>query len=117
MKTALHYYDIFPKVFLINTETQVTIKPLGAHAAFSGDCQVNIQSMAHGRPDAYPLRNNQHIFPVTVDADGCIRITYTFPEEGEYKYDSADGVSKLFIDQAYAIDKMHGYMYPNMNEY
>lgn len=84
MKTALHYYDIFPKVFLINTETQITIKPLGAHAAFSGDCKVNIQSMAHGRPDAYPLRNNQHIFPVTIDADGCIRVTHTFPEEGEY---------------------------------
>lgn len=42
---------------------------------------------------------------------------HAFPEEGEYKSDSTDGVFKLFIDQAYAIDKMHGYMYPNMNEY
>jgi len=42
---------------------------------------------------------------------------HAFPEEGEYKYDSTDGVSKLIIDQAYAIDKMHGYMYPDTNDY
>lgn len=40
---------------------------------------------------------------------------HAFPEEGEYKYDSTDGVSKLIIDQEYAIKKMHGYMYPENN--
>ena len=39
---------------------------------------------------------------------------HAFPEEGEYKSDSSDGVFKLYIDQAYAIQKMHGYMYPGM---
>ncbi|MBE5798427.1 MAG: LytR family transcriptional regulator [Clostridiales bacterium] len=38
---------------------------------------------------------------------------HAFPEEGEYRYDSANGVSKLFIDEAYAIEKLHGYMYPD----
>ena len=34
MKTELHYYDIFPKVFPAGKEIAVTIKPLGAHAEF-----------------------------------------------------------------------------------
>ena len=35
MKKELHYYDIFPKVFIINEEAHITIKPLGSHAAFA----------------------------------------------------------------------------------
>ena len=42
---------------------------------------------------------------------------HAFPEEGEYRYDSADGVSKLIIDQEYAVSKMHGYMYVNNADY
>ena len=40
---------------------------------------------------------------------------HAFPEEGEYQYDSADGVSKLIIDPAYAVSKLHGYMYPSID--
>ena len=32
MRTTLHYYDIFPKVFPAGKEITITIKPLGAHA-------------------------------------------------------------------------------------
>ena len=42
---------------------------------------------------------------------------HAFPEEGEYQYANDDGMSKLIIDPAYAVKKMHGYMYPNMNSY
>lgn len=38
---------------------------------------------------------------------------HAYPQEGEFRYDSTDGVSKLFIDPAHGIEKMHGYMYPN----
>ncbi|MBQ7825339.1 MAG: LCP family protein [Clostridia bacterium] len=34
-----------------------------------------------------------------------------FPDEGEYKYDSADGVSKLIIDPEAGRQKIHGFIY------
>ncbi len=42
---------------------------------------------------------------------------HAYPQEGEFKYDSADGVSKLIIDPAHGIEKMHGYMYPKTDSY
>lgn len=42
---------------------------------------------------------------------------HAYPQEGEFKYDSADGVSKLIINQAHGIEKLHGYMYPNTANY
>jgi len=39
---------------------------------------------------------------------------HAYPEEGEFKYESSDGVSKLIIDPAHGIEKMHGYMYPEV---
>lgn len=42
---------------------------------------------------------------------------HAYPQEGEFKYDSADGVSKLIIDPAHGIQKLHGYMYPNSDSY
>lgn len=42
---------------------------------------------------------------------------YAYPEEGEFKYDSADGTSKLIIDQAYGIEKIHGIFYPDTENY
>lgn len=37
---------------------------------------------------------------------------HAYPDEGEYQYDSKDGVSKLIIDPNHAVQKLHGYMYP-----
>lgn len=42
---------------------------------------------------------------------------HAYPQEGEFKYDSTDGVSKLIIDQAHGIEKLHGYMYPDNGIY
>ena len=42
---------------------------------------------------------------------------HAYPQEGEFLYDSTDGVSKLIIDQAHGIEKLHGYMYPNTDNY
>ena len=38
---------------------------------------------------------------------------HAYPEEGEFQYDSADGVSKLIIDPAYGVEKIHGIFYPD----
>ncbi|WP_310601913.1 PHP domain-containing protein [Anaerosporobacter sp.] len=42
MKQVLEYYDIFPKVLLINHETTITIIPLGSHAAFTDSEEYSI---------------------------------------------------------------------------
>lgn len=42
---------------------------------------------------------------------------HAYPQEGEFKYDNTDGVSKLIIDQAHGIEKLHSYMYPNSENY
>ena len=42
---------------------------------------------------------------------------HAFPEEGEYQYASDGGVSRLIIDPAYAVSKLHGYMYSNGGNY
>ncbi|MBR5302470.1 MAG: LCP family protein [Clostridia bacterium] len=36
---------------------------------------------------------------------------HAYPQEGEFRYDSANGVSKLIIDPAKGIEKIHGYLY------
>ncbi len=84
MKQTLHDYDIYPKVFLIGEPVFITIKPLGAHVAFSGKYTLEVLSMAHGRPDTYPERGNIHTYRAVPDADGCLRLAHVFPEESEY---------------------------------
>lgn len=84
MKTELHNYDIFPKVFIVKEPVEITIKPMGKHVAFEGDYTVTVLSMAHGNPKVYPERNNSCEYNVSVDEDGCIRITHVFLEESEY---------------------------------
>ena len=84
MKLTLHYYDVFPKVFLIGRPTTVTVKPLGEHVAFRDTYEIQIMHMAYGRPDVYPENSNLTQYRETTHSDGCLRITHTFPEEGEY---------------------------------
>ena len=85
MKLELHYYDIYPKVFLINQPMTVTVKPLGAHVTFRDKVKVSVFSMAHGMPAVYPERNNMVSYEVDTDVDGCVRFTHTYQEEGEYR--------------------------------
>lgn len=84
MKTQLHNYDIFPKVFLVGEPVTITIKPLGEHVAFTGNEKLVIISAAHGAIDDYPERANLKKIETSISEDGCIRFTYVFPEESEY---------------------------------
>lgn len=84
MKLELHYYDVFSKVFLVNEPVTITVKPLGKQAAFQGDYEVAVMSMAHGNPNIYPERKNLCRYEVSIDSDGCLRITHIFKEESEY---------------------------------
>lgn len=85
MKVELHYYDIFPKVFLVNEEANITIRPLGEHASFSEKVRVSVISMIQGMPSIYPDRNNLCVYDITPDEDGCIRFSHVFTEESEYR--------------------------------
>ena len=85
MKTELYNYDIFPKVFLVNEEAYITIKPLGAHASFADTVKISITSLIHGLPMLYPERNPIHSLELSPEADGCLRFTHVFGEESEYR--------------------------------
>ena len=50
MNIELHDYDLYPKVFPVGREVELTIKPLGKQGAFSGTYQLKVHRMNHGTP-------------------------------------------------------------------
>ena len=84
MKNELHNYDVYPKVFLAGEAVTITIKPLGAHVAFTGHEEVSLISAARGKFIDYPARNNFQKLETSLGEDGCIRVTCVCPEESEY---------------------------------
>lgn len=87
IKLALTNYDIFPKVFPCDKEIEVTIKPLGLHAAFSGEYTVEVRQLMQGNSARYPERNNLVTYNVSPDADGCLRFSHTYIDEQEHYVD------------------------------
>ncbi len=86
MTNELHNYDIFPKVFPKDKEIEITIKPLGEHAAFTKDeYTMQICPLTTGTRRAYPDTSTfSDEFKVKPDADGCIRIKHVFRGEQEH---------------------------------
>lgn len=86
MKTELTNYDIFPKVFAQNKNIQITIKPLGKHAAFSPDTEyaIKIRPLSEGSPRDYPERKNIFEYKKTPCGDGCLRFSHIFEGETEH---------------------------------
>ena len=87
VKLELFNYDIFPKVFPCNEETEVTIKPLGAHVAFSGEYTVQVRALNQGNIRDYKERNNLVSYFVTPEADGCLRFKHIYRDEQEHFID------------------------------
>ncbi|MBQ7983263.1 MAG: PHP domain-containing protein, partial [Clostridia bacterium] len=106
MKMELHDYDIYPKVFPVGTEVEITVKPLGVHAAFSGEYKIMVQRLDGGHiGHEFSAWNHTDCF-VTPCEDGCLRFTYTADKEGElavriYKKDSDRRTVQLNL---YALD-------------
>lgn len=107
MDTVLHDYDIFPKVFPVGKEINITIKPLGYHADFKNpsDLSVKIFGLSDGNPRDYPYRNNGE--EVSFEYDGCIKIQHIFPKEQQYYVRITDKTTDKRILQlsVYALDK------------
>ena len=86
MHPTLYNYDVFPKVFLGDRETTVTVQPLGEHMAFAQghEYTVHLRKVNHAAPYIYPEYTGRATLTATPDADGCLRITAYFEGEGEY---------------------------------
>lgn len=107
MKTELHYYDIFPKVFPAGKEVTITIKPLGYHADFENPDKISlhIYGLDDGNPRDYPHRGNGYELPF--EFDGCIKFTHTFPREQQYyvRIMDKDSGKRLLQLSVYALDE------------
>ena len=105
-------YDVYPKVFLVRRPVEITVRPLGVHAAFVGDYTVHIMSMAHGNPNVYPKRGNLAVHEIFVDGDGCIRINHVFSEESEYIIRILKGEDQVANVHVYALEEDMEGRYP-----
>lgn len=86
MNYTLYNYDVFPKVFLGDRETTVTVQPLGAHVAFTAghSYTVHVRKVNEAAPYTYPEYTSSSVHTVTPDEDGCLRVSAHFAGEGEY---------------------------------
>ena len=84
VSSELFNYDIFPKVFECEKETEVTIKPLGAHVEFKGEYTIWVKALTQGNIRDYKERNNLVEYKVDPDADGCLRFKHVYHDEQEH---------------------------------
>lgn len=86
MKTELHYYDIYPKVFPVGKEIEITVKPLGDHAKFENpeNLILYVLEIENGSIRDFPYRKNNKTVDFSVDADGTIKFKNTFETEQQY---------------------------------
>lgn len=109
MKTVLYDYDVYPKVFPVGKEVTVTIRPLGAHAAFREPDRMtlNIFGLDDGVPRYYELSANGQAVPFVCGEDGCIRFTHAFASEQRYLLRLLDRETgkKLHEFCVYAVDE------------
>ena len=86
MSDDMHCYDVFPKVFIENEPTRVTIKPLGWHAAFEQGHEYTVFVQPRNDRDYATISNTREeslitTLQLTPDEDGCIRFDFTFTGE------------------------------------
>jgi len=81
MKTELANYCVSPKIIRSGVPTEVTIKPLGAHAAFAEDWySIQMIPMTASREPAY----DYDVQKVSVGDGGSLSFQYVFNGEQEY---------------------------------
>lgn len=103
VKIELTNYDIFPKVFRCDTPVEVTIKPLGLHAAFEGEYTIQVRAFNEGNSAKYPERNNLKEYNASPCDDGCLRFTHTYKDEQEHFVDILKEGKKLVRLSVYSL--------------
>jgi len=86
MKPELYNYEITPAVVLTGRHKTITIRPLGAHAAFIPGNEYVISVLeAERAPERYmPGSGSETRVNVLPSADGCLRFDFCFEREGMY---------------------------------
>jgi len=105
MKQVHYNYDIFPLVFPKGEPTEITVKPLGVHASFSGEYLLSVMRIDSGSPKMTETAWNHTDYTVSPDADGCIRFTYTAAVENELIVRIFKDDKKLVQFSLYALDE------------
>lgn len=105
LKRELTDYEIFPKVFLENTEVTVRIVPLGLHAQFhkGEEYTIHIRPLSEGSPNSYPNRDNITEYELKADDNGGFTITHKFGGEQEYFIRVMENGKKLLQLSVYAV--------------
>ena len=105
MKQVLYDYDVFPMTFPVGKAVTLTVKPLGAHVAFSGEYQVSVHRLnAGGLSEAFTAWNKTE-YTLCPDADGCLRFEYTAAEECEHFIRICKDGRRLAQLSVYALDE------------
>ena len=84
MKQTLYDYDVYPLVFPAGVPTEITVRPLGAHAAFPADVRVTLHRLDSGSPRHDFSAWNKVPFDAPLCADGNLRFTFTAEAECEH---------------------------------
>ena len=109
----MEYYDIYPKVFLVNKETEITIRPLGWQAGFIPGMEYRLTLRPATDGDGLAERA-LYEYKVKPNADGCLVFKHTAGWETEifvriYKENEEDEMTKLAI---YALEQDMAGKYP-----
>ncbi len=101
MKADLCNYELFPMVFPVGRTVEFTLRPLGAHSAFSGEYRLILQRL----DSREPINEFSHReYSCTPGADGAIRFTYRAPAEGEIFVRLWQGSKKVLKLPIYALE-------------
>jgi len=104
MKRELYNYEITPMVFPSGKAVDFTVKPMGAHAAFSGCCCAVVQRLDSGSTgDSFSEWNHTDI-DCRADDSGCLHFTYTASGEGEHSVRIVKDGKRLLQLNIYALD-------------
>lgn len=118
MSTELSYYDIFPKVIPENKTVELTLRGLGAHAAFTPSHEYTLKVI--------PLEYRDHpsgltpsrvrTFPVIAADDGALRLSLSFEGEQEHFVRVMDGDKNITQMSVYSLKEDLCGRYPYMGD-
>ena len=116
MKTALYYYDIYPKVVPAGQVSQITVKPLGSQSSFPALIEVEVKPLNDRNFDFDGRDPVPQILTLSPAADGCLHFDFDFAMESEYFITFHNRQQKKMCLSVYAVlEDLQG-RYPYMGD-
>ena len=82
----LRNFDVFPKIFVVNKPSSITIRPLGGRPLF--ECgkkyRVLICALEQGNPHQFPSTASFDEYTLVCNEEGGFNFSHTFPSEQMY---------------------------------